>query len=193
MKEYIRLGSTLLIICAIAAGLLALLNSATAPVIAENTKQASYAMYYEALEESDEIQDIEEEEFIAIKESYPNIQSVLTVLRGGEEFAKIFSVTSNGYGGTMENAIIFDNEHNVIAYRNISNSESPGFGNIISEESYYSRYDGKSVANSSGLILGSGGGENEIEAISGSTVTSKAVLDGLNEAISAYKEYYGNN
>ncbi|MFB0971574.1 MAG: FMN-binding protein, partial [Neofamilia sp.] len=50
--------------------------------------------------------------------------------------------------------------------------------------------NGKSVANSGELVLGSGGGENEIEAISGSTVTSKAVISGLNDAIAAFKEFY---
>ena len=162
----------------------------TAPVIAENTKQASYAMYYEALEEGDDINDVPEEEFEKIQSSYPKIKSVLNVTRGGEDFGKIFSVTSNGYGGEMENAIIFDNEGNIVAFRNISNDESPGFGNIISDEKYYTRYDGKSVANSGELVLGSGGGENEIEAISGSTVTSKAVISGLNDAIAAFKEFY---
>ncbi len=190
MKEYLKLGTTLLIVCAVAAGLLAFLDSMTAPVIAENTKQASYAMYYEALEEGDDINDVPEEEFEKIQSSYPKIKSVLNVTRGGEDFGKIFSVTSNGYGGEMENAIIFDNEGNIVAFRNISNDESPGFGNIISDEKYYTRYDGKSVANSGELVLGSGGGENEIEAISGSTVTSKAVISGLNDAIAAFKEFY---
>ncbi|NLD16542.1 MAG: electron transporter RnfG, partial [Tissierellia bacterium] len=168
MKEYLRLGLTLLIISAIAAGLLAYLDSVTAPIIAEKTKQTSYAMYYDALEDGDDINDIPEEELSKITSTYPSIQSVLNVTRGGEDFGKIFSVTSNGYGGAMTNAIILDNEQNIIAYRNISNDESPGFGNIISDEKYYTRYDGKSVANSGELVLGSGGGENEIEAISGS-------------------------
>ncbi len=193
MREYVKLGTTLLIVCAVAAGLLAFLNSMTAPVIAENTKKASYEMYYQVLEETDEINDVPEEELAKIQSAYPNVKSVLNVVRGGENFGKIFSVTSNGYGGEMENAIILDNEQNIIAYRNISNDESPGFGNVISEASYYERYNGKSVANNDELVLGSGGGENEIEAISGSTVTSRGVIAGLNDAIKAYKEFYAGN
>lgn len=193
MKEYLKLSLTLLVICAIAAGTLAFINSMTAPVIAEASKQASYAMYYEILDDGDEINDIPEEELTSIQSSYPGILSVLNVTRGGEDFAKIFTVNSNGYGGAMENAIILDNEQNILGFRNISNAESPGFGNVISDESYYSRYEGKTVTDNDELVLGSGGGVNEIEAISGSTVTSNAVLKGLNEAVAAYKEFFAGN
>lgn len=194
MKEYLRLGLTLLIICAIAAGALALLNSVTAPIIAENTKQASYAMYYDALGDTiDDIEDAPEDELANVQSSYSNITGVLNLVKGGEVIGHIFTVNSSGYGGTMENAIIIANEGDILGYRNISNSESPGFGNVISEESYYSRYDGKSVAEADQLVLGSGGGANEIEAISGATVSSNAVLTGLNEAVAAYKDFYASN
>lgn len=194
MKEYLRLGLTLMLICAVAAGALALLNSVTAPVIEYNTKQASYEMYYDALGDSiDDIEDVPEEELEEVQSSYSNITGVLNLVKDGDIIGRILTVTSSGYGGTMENALMFNNQGDILGYRNISNSESPGFGDEIAEESYYSRYDGKSVAESDELVSGSGGGENEIEAISGATVSSNAVLTGLNEAVAAFKDFYASN
>lgn len=193
MKEYIRLGLTLLIISAIAAGALALLNSATAPIIAENAKLASYGKYFEVLGENVDIEEVPEEELAKIQENYPEIGAVLTYADAGEAAGYIFTTKSSGYGGEMENAIIINNDGTIAGYRNLSNSETPGFGKAIEEESYYSRYDGKSIANSDSLVLGSAGGENEIEAITGATISSKAVLDGLNKAVSAFKEISSGN
>lgn len=192
MREYIKLGMTLLLICAIAAGALAFMNSLTAPAIAENNRQASYAMYYEIYGDgADDFVELTPEELQSIQATYPGVEKVLLASKGGESVGHIFHVRSNGFGGAMSNVIIFNNDGSIAGFRNLTNAESPGFGNVIAEESYYSRYDGKSVATGD-LVLGSGGGPNEIEAISGSTVTSRGVLAGLNEAVAAFKEFYFN-
>ncbi|WP_054252014.1 RnfABCDGE type electron transport complex subunit G [Neofamilia massiliensis] len=191
MKEYLRLGLTLLIIAAIAAGALALLNSVTAPVIDENAKQASYAKYYEVLGEGVEINELDPEELASIQNDHPKILSVLDYKKDGEVAGYIFTTTSNGYGGAMENAIMINVDGSIAGYRNLSNGETPGFGAAISEESYYNRFDGKSVADADSLVLGTGS-DNAIEAISGATISSNAVLDGLNEAVAAFKANYQN-
>lgn len=192
MKEYLKLGMTLLIICAISAGALAFMNSMTAPVIAENNRIASNAMYVDIYgDAADDYLELTPEELATVQSKYPNIEKVLNATKGEEVVGRVFHVTSYGYGGAMSNVIILNNDGSIAGFRNLSNGESPGFGNVISEESYYTRYNGKSVANGD-LVLGSGGGANEIEAISGSTVTSKAVLAGLNEAVAAFKELYFN-
>lgn len=193
MKDYLRLGLTLLIICAIAAGVLALLNSVTGPVIAKNAQEASYGQFYEVLGDSVDIQEVPEEQKNSIQSTYPEITSILQATEGDQIVSYIFTVKSNGYGGEMENALLIDPEGNIQGFRNLSNAETPGFGNVISEESYYSRFEGKSIAENDQLVLGSGGGPNEIEAISGSTVTSNAVLDGLNKVVAAYTENFANN
>lgn len=191
MKEYLRLGLTLLIIAAIAAGALAMLNSVTAPVIDENAKQASYAKYYEVLGEGVEIDELDPEELASIKSDHPKILSVLDYKKDGEVAGYIFTTTSNGYGGAMENAIMINVDGSIAGYRNLSHGETPGFGAIISEESYYNRFEGKSVADADSLVLGTSG-DNAIEAISGATISSDAVLDGLNEAVAAFKANYQN-
>lgn len=193
MKDYLRLGLTLLVICGIAAGILAGLNSVTGPIIAENAQQASYGLYYEVLGDSVDIQEAPEEEMNDIQSTYPEITSVLQATEGDQIVSYIITVVSNGYGGEMENALLIDPEGNIQGFRNLSNAETPGFGNVISEESYYSRFEGKSIAENDQLVSGSGGGPNEVEAISGSTVTTNAVLEGLNTAVAVYSENYASN
>ena len=179
MKDYIKLGMTLLLICAIAAGALAFMNSMTAPVIAENNRIASNAIYIDIYgDAADDYIEITPEELESIKANHPGVEKVLVATKGGEAVGYVFHVTSNGFGGAMSNVIIFNNDGSIAGYRNLTNAESPGF-------------DGKSIA-SGDLVLGAGGGANEIEAISGSTVTSRAVLSGLNEAVAVFKEMYFN-
>lgn len=191
MRDYLKLGLTLFIICAIAAGTLAAINSQTAPVIEEATKQASYAMYYEMYgDNADDFQEVEENEYNEIVGKYDKVESVLYAMKDGEIVGYVFTAKSNGYGGEMVNAIGFDLVGNIVGYRNISNAESPGFGDAIGNDTYHERYIGKSVEANDELTLSAGGGPNEIEAISGSTVTSKAVIEGLNQAVKAFVDFY---
>lgn len=194
MKEYLRLGLTLMILGIVSASILSIINSQTAPIIAEAAKEASYGAYYEIYENSeqdvDSFNEIDPQEFETIQASYPNVNEVLLAEDGSANtIGYVFTTTSNGYGGEMVNAIIIDTEGGIVGYRNLSNGETPGFGAMIDSEEYYSRFDGKSVEDADSLTSGTSA-DNEIEAISGSTVTTNAVLTGLNDAVGAFHEFF---
>ena len=63
--------------------------------------------------------------------------------------------------------------------------ETPGLGAKASDSSFKDQFSGKS-ASELALIKGSSSGENEISAISGATITSTAVTDGVNVAIELF-------
>lgn len=193
MNGYVKLGLTLLIICGIAAGSLAGINAVTSPIIAENQRQESLKTYFDILgDQADDFADVDSAIYDEVIAKYADLNGILEAQKGGETVGYVFNVYSNGFDGQMNNTIIIGMDGAILGYRNLANTETPGFGKQIEEPKFYERFDGKSIANNDELVLGSGGGENEIEAISGATISSKAVIKGLNEAVAAYKEFFGN-
>lgn len=86
-------------------------------------------------------------------------------------------VTSEGYGGDIEMIVGFDAELNITGVEYISMSETPGLGTRAKEEPFVSQFIGQPAKEFS-----------EIQAVTGATVTSKAVNKALNEASNMAKE-----
>lgn len=193
MKDIAKMGVTLLLFSAIAAGVLAFVNNLTAPVIAENQKQASYGKYFEIYEggetEVTDFSELEEDMLNQIKEKYTNITNVLMAVNGEETVGYVMDVKSNGYGGEMSNAVVINADGTFQGFRNLTNGETPGFGKAVEDADFYNRFNGKSAIEGE-IVAGSGAEANSVEAISGSTISTKAVLQGVNEAVSAFNEFF---
>lgn len=190
MKETMKYGLVLLLFCAVSAGLLAVINSITAPKIAEAEMQATKESYISIFGDSaDSIEKMEENQATSIKEKYPEIEDIYLAKKNNKVVGYGFNVSSNGFGGKMTNAIAINSIDNQIAgYRNISNQETKNYGSVIEEESYYSQFPGKSALGEL-VIAKEAKGENEIPWISGATYSSKGVLAGSNSAVAAYNEF----
>ncbi len=193
MKDIAKMGITLLLFSAIAAGVLAFVNNLTAPVIAENQKQASYKSYFEIYEggetEVTDFAEIDEEILGQIQEKYSNITDVLMAVNGEETVGYVMDVKSNGYGGEMSNAVVINADGTFQGFRNLANGETPGFGKAVEDADFYTRFDGKSAIEGE-IVAGSGADANSIEAISGSTISTTAILKGVNEVVSAFNEFF---
>ena len=99
----------------------------------------------------------------------------------------IFTTSAKGYGGEVSvmTAVGMDGVIKEVAILDASN-ETPGLGQNATKESFYSAYSGKTegvecvkeqpVENS-----------NSIKAITGATITSRAVTNAVNEALDLYK------
>ena len=194
MKESVKFGVILLLFCALAAGLLAVVNSFTAPIIAQAELEAtlnSYKLIYG--DKADSFEKYDEEKLNNIKEKYPNIKDIFVATKDGNVVGYGINVASNGFGGEMVNALGFLLEGDKIAgFRNISNAETKGFGTVIAEEFYYSTYVDKSASGPLSINQ-TPQQDNEVLQISGATVSSKAVLVGDNIAIEVYQNELKNN
>lgn len=97
----------------------------------------------------------------------------------------------SGYGGAislMTGVSITANEDgsydlSVEAVRIVSHSETSGIGSKTTDPSFLDQFSGKHA----GITIGSG--ENSIDAISGASISSKAVTAGVNEALDAAQAY----
>ena len=93
----------------------------------------------------------------------------------------ISSVSADGYGGDVSISVGISKENIINGIAFLSISETPGLGMRAKEEEFYSQFTGKKGAALSVTKSGAPG-EAEINAISGATITSRAVTNAVNAA-----------
>lgn len=189
MKNYLKTGLVLLVISAVAAGLLAVVNSFTSEVIAKAEFEKSVQAYQEIYgDKADKFEPLDEAKKAALIEKYKDIQDVFVAKKGDEIVGYGINHTGKGYGGSMTNAIGLLNNGTIAGFRNIQNAETPGIGTQITEAPYFEQFTGKSFKN--GEVKGNKDpqAEDEIPMISGATISSTAVLKGINSILPAYDE-----
>lgn len=90
--------------------------------------------------------------------------------------------TSEGYGGDINFSMGIQKDGTVNGISILSISETAGLGMKAAEESFYGQFAGKQVDSFSYTKDGASQ-ENEIDAISGATVTTNAITNGVNAGI----------
>ena len=106
----------------------------------------------------------------------------------GETLGYVITVTAkDGSQGSITFSVGIQNDGTVNGYSITATSETPGLGLKASEEEFYGQFQGKNV-DAFTVVKQAPQSDNEIEAISGSTITSKAMANGCNAAI-----YYFQN
>lgn len=107
----------------------------------------------------------------------------------GNEAGYVFSITTTeGYGGEIQFVLGVDTEGAITGISFLSISETAGLGMRWSQEPYISRFDGKK-ADKITLVKTETDKDDEVEAISGSTITSTAITNGVNAGLAAYQVY----
>lgn len=180
MKENFKLGRTLLIITAIAGVLLGFANNLTKDAILENAKMNKEDLKA-VLSQAESVQDIEFTKTEAVKEVYKAVN-------GNEVVGHVLKVTSKGFHGPVDFLIGISTDNNVSGIRVLSHAETPGLGSKIAEVKFTSRFTAKPIAEDLEVVKITPNKDNEVEAISGATTSSKATVTAVNDAIRFYKE-----
>lgn len=94
--------------------------------------------------------------------------------------------TTEGYGGDINFSMGIRKDGTVNGISILSISETAGLGMKAAQESFYGQYAGKQVDSFSYTKDGASE-EHEIDAISGATITTNAVTQGVNAGICFFK------
>ena len=167
----------LLVICLVATTLLAVTNSITQEKIALNaveTENASRALVLPEGATYGEV--IRTENGIAYCVGYD---------AGGNEAGYVFTGGAKGYGGTVGVMVGFDSEGTITGLEILSHSETPGLGANATKEDFKNRFIGKTGTLT--VDKTSNDGQN-IQAITAATITSKAVVEAVNNITSVYEQ-----
>lgn len=101
----------------------------------------------------------------------------------GNVLGYVITVTAKDASqSTITFSVGIQKDGTVNGYSITSIAETPGLGMKASEEAFYSQFEGKNV-DSFTVVKSAPAADNEIEAISGSTITSKAMANGVNACI----------
>lgn len=105
----------------------------------------------------------------------------------GKIAAYIIPTETRGYGGTMKLLTAVAPDGKVINYSILAGSETPGMGDKASENPFRSQFKGKSLENL--VVVKNPYNKSDIQAISGATITSRAVTRGVKEAVTLVNEF----
>ena len=180
--EIIKTSLILFLITAVSAGLLAVVNNITAPIIAENNALNQKTAMSEVLPDADN--------FETDGNGFKNYltdkmdKSITAVYKSTNNTGYVVMASPNGYGGAVSMAVGISSDGKVTGVSIISQSETPGLGANCEKDEFLKQYSGKT----SGITVAKGNAkDNQINAISSATITSKAVTSGVNAAVDAAK------
>lgn len=116
----------------------------------------------------------------------PQISSIFKAIKDNQTVGYAFKVASNeGYSGLIELVVGISIEGKITGIDIIKQSETPGLGAKADENEFKSQFADKIVSPLT-VIKAKAAGEQEIAAISGATITSKAVTNAVNEAVNYF-------
>jgi electron transport complex protein RnfG len=98
----------------------------------------------------------------------------------GELLGYAVTVSENGYGGEIKMLVCFDKFGQVNGMGVISMSETNGVGTRITGEGFFDQFTGKSAPCK--VVKGTPSGKNDIAAITGASISSKAAVGAVNKA-----------
>lgn len=172
MKMFVKLGLTLLAFCIVATALLAYVNSLTKPKIeALKIKEAQ-----EAREKLIPEADFEEvkgalDYYIARDKSTKQIKGYT------------FTAAKAGYSGAVKTMAAVDTTFTIINIDVIQQTETPGLGTNATKPYFTGQFTGKTLEQ---LAVDKDGGA--IKALTGATITSRAITGSLKEQIDLLKQ-----
>ena len=174
MKKILQLVLALTVISAVCAAVLALVNSKTkdriASLTAEKTANAAKAVLPSGVIATD------------TRPDPSNADLKVTVGYADAAKAKIIGyaapgMSPKGYGGEIRLMVGLTAERKIVSYRVLAANETPGLGAKLGDAAFANQFDGK---NGPALKVKKDGGE--IDAITGATITSRAVCDAIADA-----------
>lgn len=110
---------------------------------------------------------------------------------GGEALGYVITVTAKDASqDTITFAVGVRNDGTVNGYSITKIAETPGLGAKATEEAFYSQFENKNVDRFE-VVKQTPSSENEIESISGATITSRAIANGVNAALNYFTNELG--
>lgn len=167
---------SLSIICLVCSALLGVVYSITKDPIAAVETQKVNAAIAAVLPEFDSTEYSEEGE-----------SQIYTAKKGEEVAGYAIKVKTSGFGGSLQMMVGFQPDGTIYNTSVISHSETPGLGAKISDEGSAPRagVKGRNAATTNLSVTKDGG---DIDAITASTITSRAFLKGVSAAYEVFKK-----
>jgi electron transport complex protein RnfG len=108
---------------------------------------------------------------------------------GGKTVAYIASTAGKGYSSYIKMLVSIDKDLKVKNLKVLSHQETPGLGDQILEAPFLEQFKGKKLTQ---IVLVKTETAENIQAISGATISSRAVTNGVKDAVQMLVDKYGS-
>lgn len=186
MKETIKLGVVLLLFSVFAAGVLGFTNKMTSPIIEKREKEETEAAYKELLADAEEFEPFDQAKLQELQKKYNKLVDVVKAKKGGETLGVLITTNGGGYGGDIT-IMTGVKDGKIVAIKVLKHKETPDIGTKIDNKDFQDEFKDLSATENVTLVA-TKKNDQDVEKISGSTVSSRGVIAAVNMAIDTYKE-----
>lgn len=172
MREIVKLSLTLAIICAVAGAALAAGNMVTSPIIEERERTQLLEALGILIPGADDFTPVEINDRVVY----------YLASAAGRPAGAVMLAAGSGFNGPVNLLVSIDPTGQVQGTRVASHRETVGIGTKIEEDSFLSQFAGKTMQDQ--ITVG-----QDINAVTGATVSSRAVANGVKQALSDYAVY----
>ena len=166
-------------ICLVSAAVLGLVNKVTVGPIQANTEKTVQESLRNVMPIDGDYEDVTDQysgDPVTVDVTGVSVP-VKAVYKAAEEGYVVETMSPNGFGGALDMMAGVDNDGNVTGIAIISHAETSGLGSKSTDPEWQAQFKG--VNGTIGVTKDG----YQINAITGSTITSRAVCDGVNAAI----------
>lgn len=172
----IKPAVVLLVIAGVAAGLLGVVSDVTAAPIAEQSAKTLNESMQAVMPEASTFEQLDVE-----------LTGTMTAVYQADNGGYVITTAPSGFGGKVNTMVGIGSDGVITGLRVTSHSETPGLGAKSTEPEFYEQFTGKSGT----VAVTKDGGE--IVPITSSTITSRAVCAGAQEALDWFAANGGVN
>ena len=174
LLEYVSPSVVLVVICLVTTLALASVYQITKPIIAEINRIIYEKTQIAVLPQAAEGFDPYEGDLL---------EGIQAVSLSKQEVGTVVTVVEKGYGGPLTVMVGIGSDGVITGIQILSHKETPGLGTKTMTETHLGQYIGQSDITNTGES-----GAGQIDAISGATISSKALFAAINDCVNCYNE-----
>lgn len=176
MGKIIKLGATLGVFCVVSAGLLAYVFLLTMPQIEANAKATFESSLREVLPGA--------ATFKALTKPEEKTQ-IYEGCAGEKRVGLAVKLAPRGYAGEIDMLVGVDPELRVKGMKILNQRETPGLGANVLKPKFIGQFIGKGTGDALEP-------KKDVDALTGATISTRAVAEGVKAALRSSEKYKGN-
>ncbi|MEW6546764.1 MAG: RnfABCDGE type electron transport complex subunit G [Bacillota bacterium] len=177
MRDIVRIAVVVMLIAGVSGGALAYAHSVTAPAIERALRQAKEQALAQVLPGADRFEDrTEGYRQLMGNPRFRAVHEVWEGLSGSDPVGTVVVVAPTGYGGPITCLVGIGRDGKITGIQVLSApGETPGLGSRVKEPAFLGQFTGQA-------------GRLAVDTISGATISSRAVVDGVQAALDLLAE-----
>jgi len=179
-KFILKLGIILFLIVSVSTLALSVVNYITKDIIVQKNAELQDNARRNVMADADSFEIVED-----YKPVSEYVTEVYTAYTGKNRIGYCVNISPVGYGGKIDMIVGINDNFTVSGVNIVSMSETAGLGANSVKPEFLDRYKGKTQGMT--VVKSPTDDTNTINALSGATITSKAVTEGVNLAIAEAK------